>query len=188
MRPEPRLVVALAAAFVPALVSAFWKPLGGAALALIGAIVLLAVFDALAARRLPAVRVARVVPGALSLGCWTVVRLELESDATAQLDIELYDHHPPVGQARGLPSRVVVACRFGDSVRLDQRLDAAILCPPRIGAVSAGQCQHNWCLPFNACFDDRHVALGNAAFRHDQVGKGISIESITSTDDEDQIG
>lgn len=106
MRPEPALLVALA----------LWTALGAAATvwpallpAVLGAgigLSLVAVCDLRAGRRLAVPGARRIVPGALAQGVWTDVVLELENDTRSLQDLELFDHHPPHGETRGMPRRV----------------------------------------------------------------------------------
>jgi len=94
--------------FLCAAAAAFWGPLIPAALVAAATVVAAASIDALRARRLGAVRVRRVVSGALALGNWTLVRLELDASCEHDLDVEIHDHHPISGEARGLPRSAVV--------------------------------------------------------------------------------
>jgi len=108
VRPEPRLIRWLLAVFFCAAVSALWRPLLPLALVVDIAVVAAASIDALRARRLGVVRVRRVVSGALALGNWAIVRLEIDSPSEHRMDAEVHDHHPINGEARGLPRNVVV--------------------------------------------------------------------------------
>jgi uncharacterized protein (DUF58 family) len=47
---------------------------------------------------------AREVPGSLALGEWREVRVRLRNPSPFPLRVELYDHHPPDFDSRGLPS------------------------------------------------------------------------------------
>ncbi|WP_243305319.1 DUF58 domain-containing protein [Geothrix oryzisoli] len=53
----------------------------------------------------------REVPGSLALGEWREVRVRLHNPSAFPLRVELFDHHPPDFDSRGLPSRHVLPAR-----------------------------------------------------------------------------
>lgn len=54
----------------------------------------LAIIDAVRLKRLPSPRLQRYLPGSLSLGRWSEVRLEIEHDFSQPLNVRLFDHVP----------------------------------------------------------------------------------------------
>jgi uncharacterized protein (DUF58 family) len=65
--------------------------------------------DARAVRRLPPPAARREVAPTLPLGVWAPVRLRLDNESDAALDLEVFDHHPVEADAEGLPRRVHLA-------------------------------------------------------------------------------
>ena len=78
-------------------------------LAAFAAAALGAAVDLVAALRLPAPEVARLLPATLALGVPVEVRLRVRNASRAALGMELYDHHPQSFECRGLPRRVRLA-------------------------------------------------------------------------------
>lgn len=90
----------LAPAFYPAASSAWWGVLAVAMAVALG--------DGIAARRRPAPQAERRLPGSLALGVNEAVGLRLRHSGTRSLRVAVYDHHPLVMQASGLPQTVVL--------------------------------------------------------------------------------
>ncbi|MBI3448381.1 MAG: DUF58 domain-containing protein [Acidobacteria bacterium] len=62
-----------------------------------------ALSDLLASRRLPAPDVTRAVPSSIPVGNWCTVRLRLAAPAGRAIDVEVFDHHPPLAEVEGMP-------------------------------------------------------------------------------------
>ncbi|MET1067682.1 MAG: DUF58 domain-containing protein [Pseudomonas prosekii] len=62
--------------------------------ALLLALLVLSVIDAIRLKRLPAPRLKRQMPGSLALGRWGEVQLEVEHDLTDALTVHIFDHVP----------------------------------------------------------------------------------------------
>jgi uncharacterized protein (DUF58 family) len=106
--PAPRLLyaaLALAAAAVAAAAAPALAPAWAALAAAFGALVLA---DLAAAWRAPRLALRREAPGSLALGVATEVRLAIANTGRRARALEVYDHHPGVFEARGLPQRVQV--------------------------------------------------------------------------------
>ncbi len=74
-----------------------------------GALALAAVADLIAALRLAAPELARLLPATLALGVPLEVKLRVRNASRAPLVLEVYDHHPQSFEVRGLPRRVALA-------------------------------------------------------------------------------
>ncbi|BAU72825.1 DUF58 domain-containing protein [Metapseudomonas furukawaii] len=75
---------------------------------LLGALLLLALLDALWLRRLPSPRLERTLPGNLALGRWSEVRLTLHHDYDRSVQVELFDQVPGAMAFEDLPRRVAL--------------------------------------------------------------------------------
>ncbi|MCZ7566810.1 MAG: DUF58 domain-containing protein [Burkholderiales bacterium] len=73
--------------------------------------------DALAGLQRRAPAALRRVPGSLPLGVRHEVVLRFANDMAHALTLEIYDHHPPGMEARGLPQRLVVPGRGWSELR-----------------------------------------------------------------------
>lgn len=107
--PSPRLlwlVSALAAFGVAASVFPAVQPQWMLAAAALG---LAALADLAAGLRLRAPDVTRLLPATLALGVPLEVRLRVRNASRAALAAEVYDHHPPSFESRGLPRRLALA-------------------------------------------------------------------------------
>jgi len=62
--------------------------------ALLLALLILSILDAIRLKRLPSPRLKRQMPGSLALGRWSEVRLEIEHDSPEPLTITMFDHVP----------------------------------------------------------------------------------------------
>jgi uncharacterized protein (DUF58 family) len=89
------LALALAAAFEPRLLDAWWA--GGAAVALV------ALADALALWRVGPFAVAREVPAALAVGVTARVTLSIAHRGRRAARLRVFDHYPAGFEARGVP-------------------------------------------------------------------------------------
>jgi uncharacterized protein (DUF58 family) len=67
-----------------------------------------ALVDLVAALRLAAPEVARLLPGTLALGVPVEVRLRVRNASRVALALEVYDHYPQSFESRGLPLRVAL--------------------------------------------------------------------------------
>jgi uncharacterized protein (DUF58 family) len=119
--PAPRLLRAVAAlaalAFAAALVPALGAPWALAA----GALLLVALADALAGLRLAPPEVERRVPASLALGVRTEVRLRAANRGAGGLRLELNDLHPPSFECEGLPARMALAAGEWRELRYQAR-------------------------------------------------------------------
>jgi len=95
------LALALAAAFDPRLLEAWWA--GGAAIALV------ALADAFALQRIGPFEVAREVPAALAVGVSARVTLSLANRGRAAARLRVFDHYPAGFEARGVPRELRIA-------------------------------------------------------------------------------
>ena len=101
MIPTPRLLwlgAVLLGAAIGVSIYGYLEPW----LAVAGALLAMAAFDAWEARRLAAPEVSRRLPNALALGVRTEVVLRMRNVAGKALHGELHDHHPPTLEAEGL--------------------------------------------------------------------------------------
>jgi uncharacterized protein (DUF58 family) len=73
------------------------------------ALALAAAADLVAALRIAAPELARLLPATLALGVPLEVKLRLRNASRAPLVLEVYDHHPQSFEVRGLPRRVALA-------------------------------------------------------------------------------
>ena len=76
-----------------------------------GGLAIAAIADLVAALRLAAPEVARLLPGTLALGVPLSIRLRVRNASRASLVAEIYDHHPRSFECHGLPRRVALASR-----------------------------------------------------------------------------
>lgn len=67
------------------------------------ALLALAIIDAVRLKRLPSPRLQRYLPGSLSLGRWSEVRLEIEHDFSQPINVRLFDHVPDGLDFENLP-------------------------------------------------------------------------------------
>ncbi|VVO15428.1 DUF58 domain-containing protein [Pseudomonas fluorescens] len=74
--------------------------------ALLLALLLLALLDALRLKRLPSPRLQRQMPGSLALGRWGEVSLEIQHDYRQPLKVQLFDHVPQGLNFENLPQSV----------------------------------------------------------------------------------
>lgn len=88
--------------------------------ALLIAVLLLSLLDAVWLARRASPRLQRAVPGSLALGRWSEVRLELEHDAGIALTLSLFDHTPAGLETENLPQTITV--RPGQRAGLGYRL------------------------------------------------------------------
>ncbi len=107
--PAPRLLWATAGLLAAAVLAAALPALGTAWAVLAAAAGLVAVFDALAALRLPAPGVERRVPHSLALGVRFEIALRAANASARTLRVELNDLHPASFECEGLPSALALA-------------------------------------------------------------------------------
>lgn len=116
MIPSRNLVRLLLLLLLAAVVGALTRPLAGATgpeldllwLAAAAALLVVAVADGLAAWQPPGITVRRTLPASLPLGVSHAVRLRISNATARARAIEVFDHHPPHFDVRGLPQRVTV--------------------------------------------------------------------------------
>ena len=116
MKPSRLLLIWLASLALLDIVLGATRALGLAvpdslqsiAWALLLALLILALLDALRLQRLPSPQLRRQLPGSLPLGRWSEVRLELLPSADQPLVIEVFDHAPNGLSFEHLPQRVVL--------------------------------------------------------------------------------
>lgn len=89
---------------------ALGKPLPAIASALFWAatfvLVVLSTIDAVGLKRRPSPRLTRHLPGSMSLGRWSEVRLDVAHDYVAELTLRVFDHVPPGMEAENLPQTI----------------------------------------------------------------------------------
>lgn len=128
MKPS-RLLLALLGTLLTAAVLLGALPLLGvklpASLEMLGwavlcALALIALMDALWLRRLPTPRVQRTLPGNLPLGRWSDVQLQVHHGFANAAQIELFDHVPAGMAFEGMPLRVDL--HPGQQTQLSYRL------------------------------------------------------------------
>jgi len=122
LKPERRLILLLAVWTLLCLAACIWRSMIPIALAVLGLLAALAAFDAWRGRRLPAPEVQRIAPHALALGIWCDVHLEVRGNESKTIACDLFDHHPPHGEARGLPRDISLAP--GEAKRITYRFRA----------------------------------------------------------------
>jgi uncharacterized protein (DUF58 family) len=104
--PSPRLLWVVLVVAASAIAVSIYPDFQTPWLALTAGIVLLALLDVFAGRRLAAPALTRHVPASLALGVRSEVRLRVANAAGMRLRLELHDHHPPSFEAEGLPRRM----------------------------------------------------------------------------------
>lgn len=113
------LLLAVAVAVVPAALTA-WLALGAGLL-------LVAAGDAVLGTARPDVAVKREIAGAIPLGVWTKVTLELTNHAARPVRASAFDHYPPSADIEGLPVSLAMPgrgwARFEYRVRPRRRGD-----------------------------------------------------------------
>ena len=109
MRPDRRLVTLLAL-LVPAAVVAAYLPAARAGAVWAAAVLgLAAVLDATRGVRLPRIDVRRELPASWAIRNDVEIVLHIEApDSHRTLRLEVHDHHPPGGEAHGLPRNVTL--------------------------------------------------------------------------------
>ncbi|MEE4462385.1 DUF58 domain-containing protein, partial [Azotobacter chroococcum] len=128
MKPSRRLLVLLAVLFLAALPLGAQSALygeGSPAFAtlwwgLLSALLLLAGLDAAWLHWRPSPRLQRRLPGHLSQGRWSEVRLGLEHDYRLALSVELFDHLPAGMRGEPLPLRLKL--RPGEATECGYRI------------------------------------------------------------------
>ena len=121
MSPDPRLLwaggawlaLALVAAFEPRLLAAWW------ALGAVAALVSLA--DAFALQRLGPFEVARDLPAAIAVGVTSRVTLSVANRGGATAKLRVFDHFPPLFEAKGVPRAARLAPRERASFEYELR-------------------------------------------------------------------
>jgi uncharacterized protein (DUF58 family) len=107
--PSERLLGAAAALFALGIATAIVPALGPAWYVTAGAFAAIAALDLAAGLRLPVPRVARSVPATLAVGVPFEVALRATNTSDAALACEIYDHHPPSFESKGLPRTLRLA-------------------------------------------------------------------------------
>jgi uncharacterized protein (DUF58 family) len=128
--PTPRLVLLALAPLALGMAAAIDTTLVAPMLAADGALLALALLDAMLASGRSIV-VARESPAVLSVGRANPIRLQIRSTARRQLDVSITDDRPPDVDVRDLPARATLAARGRASVVYH-------LSPSRRGAVELG--------------------------------------------------
>ncbi|MFJ2684811.1 DUF58 domain-containing protein [Pseudomonas sp. NPDC087342] len=100
------LALGIALGTLRALDIAMPKNLQSISWALLLALLVLAVYDAIRLKRLPSPRLKRLMPGGLALGRWGEVQLELEHDFAQPLNVQIFDHAPDGLSVEHLPQAV----------------------------------------------------------------------------------
>lgn len=114
MKPSHLLLVQLGllsfAALLQGILSAIGHPVSEFFVSLwwglLGALLCLSLLDAWWVRRLPSPDIQRSLPGHLSLGRWSEIRLKIQHSYHSPLDVQLYDHVPDAMAFEYLPQRV----------------------------------------------------------------------------------
>lgn len=152
MRPAPALVGALlVCALVAALALAALVP-AGAALAAAGLLVLVALPDALALRRLPSPQIERDLPPVVPVGVERAVVLRLRSGIARPLALQVHDLHPGDWPIFGLPRSAVLPP--GRELDLTYRLT-----PTERGAFRFAGCALRLFSPLRLWREQRELAL-----------------------------
>ena len=111
MIPSPRLLLAAGFVFalaIGALFSAAFEPVWALAAALVA---IAAVGDAAVALRTQPFAAQRATPVSLALGVWHRVEVRVSNRASKARSADVYDHHPPEFEVRGLPQSVKISAR-----------------------------------------------------------------------------
>ncbi len=120
LTPAPRLLQVLLAWLLLGAAASAWRPLVGPWAGAGGAVLLFVLVDLILLRRSPWPTVKRVLPGALSLGEWQEVVLELSSASPRSQALEAFDHAPDPFTVEGLPRALVLPA--GGRARLPYRV------------------------------------------------------------------
>ena len=115
--PGPRIFWTAAALALAGLGVSFFEALTGVWLTGFGALIAVAIADALLALRLPVPTAQRQVPGSLPLGVDHDIVIRLASDAAHGLHLEAYDLHPPQITVTGLPQSFTLPARGWTEIR-----------------------------------------------------------------------
>ena len=113
MIPRSTLFLAVGLLLALAVLAALFPPAAGAWLAAGAAGIVVAVADALLALGRPPPDIERRLPGSMALATWARVRFVIRNTGSKDVDVVLYDLHPPAFASRGLPLAATVrAGRF----------------------------------------------------------------------------
>ena len=112
------------------------------------ALLMLAILDAVRAKRQPSPRITRYMPTSLALGRWSEVRLEVEHESTSSQTFQLYDHAPAGLSVESLP--LTVELQPGHRSQVSYRLR-----PLKRGHFSFAQCEINLASPLGLWTDKR---------------------------------
>lgn len=120
MIPSRALIVCSVALIALGMTAWFGAPWLGAWGVGAAILVLACSVDAARALRLPQPVVARLLPPALPVASWSLVRLDVSWAGPGQLAAELFDHHPAASEVDGLP--MVIRLHPGSKTSLSYRL------------------------------------------------------------------
>lgn len=152
MRPAPALVAALLSCALIAALALLGLLPGGAALAAAGLLLLVALPDALALRRLPSPQVERDLPPVVPVGVERAVVLRLRSSIGRPLAVQVHDLHPGDWPVFGLPRAAVLPP--GRELDLTYRLT-----PGERGAFQFDGCALRLLSPLRLWRQQRRVAV-----------------------------
>jgi uncharacterized protein (DUF58 family) len=129
--PSRRLLLAAAALAAIGIGAVWWAPLDALFVAAALALGSAAVADGgLALRTYPLVA-ERATPSSLALGVWRPVRVRLWNRASARRAVDVFDHHPPECEVRGLPQSIAIPAHAPAIVEYDVK-------PVRRGDIAFG--------------------------------------------------
>lgn len=135
---------ALGVAVAPSLHSINW--------ALLLALLLLAILDAIRLKHLPSPRLQRQMPGSLALGRWGEVQLDIQHDYRQPLQVQLFDHVPDGLSFENLPQSVEL--QPGQQSRIGYRLR-----PLKRGHFSFERCEISLPSPLGLWSDRRYLVV-----------------------------
>ncbi|MDN3223480.1 DUF58 domain-containing protein [Pseudomonas nunensis] len=146
------LALGIALGTLRALDIALPKNLQSISWALLLALLVLAVYDAIRLKRLHSPRLNRQMPGSLALGRWGEVQLEVEHDFAQPLNVQIFDHAPDGLSIEHLPQAVEL--QPGQRSLLRYRLR-----PLRRGHFAFEHCEINLPSPLGLWSDKRLLAV-----------------------------
>ena len=130
--PTRRLVTATAVVLALAVLGLVSTAFAGAWLPAALAVTLAAGIDGWLAWATHPLTAERVPPATLALGVWRRIRLRIRNHANRSRAVDVFDHHPPECEVRGLPQAVTLAARGWAELEYDVK-------PVRRGDVEFGR-------------------------------------------------
>ena len=149
------LALGIALGTLRALDIALPKNLKSISWALLLALLVLAIYDAIRLKRQPSPRLKRQMPGSLALGRWGDVQLEIEHNYPAPLNVNLFDHAPDGLSVEHLPQSVELQPGQRSLIRYRLR-------PLRRGHFTFEHCEINLPSPLGLWSDKRLLAVSDS--------------------------